>query len=170
MRTLLLIAHGSRREASNEELRELAKRLASLAAPEYSTVVPAFLELADPDIPTGVDRCVEAGATQVIAVPYFLAAGRHVVVDIPKQLAKAQQRHPGLDLRQSDYLGLHDSLPGLLLDLARGSAAKQAPEAPTDDPLGKVAGFSLPSGVAARADSSTTGAGFRGGGSSERGL
>ena len=125
MKALLLIAHGSRREASNQEVRDLAKRLAEIAGSHFTAVVPVFLELGEPDIPTGVDLCVEAGATQVIAVPYFLAAGRHVVTDIPEELAKAQRRHPSLDLRQSDYLGMHDSIPGILFALARERAAQE---------------------------------------------
>jgi hypothetical protein len=47
----------------------------------------------------------------------------------PKELSKAQKRHPDLDLRQSDYLGLHDSLAGTLLDLARSGSATQTPSA-----------------------------------------
>ena len=125
MKALLLIAHGSRREASNQEVRDLAQRLEQIAGERFDIVVPAFLELAKPDIPTGVDCCVEVGVTQVIAVPYFLAAGRHVVTDIPEELAKAQRRYPGLDLRQSDYLGQHDAIIGILLALAQESAAQE---------------------------------------------
>ena len=118
MKALLLIAHGSRRETSNQEVRELADRLAQLAGRHFDMVVPAFLELAEPDIPSGVDRCVLAGATYVNAVPYFLSAGRHVATDIPEQLDKARRQHPGLDLQQSDYLGKHATIPDVLLTLA----------------------------------------------------
>lgn len=129
MKALLLIAHGSRREGSNQEVRELAERLQQLAHGRFDFVVPAFLELAEPDIPTGVDCCVEAGATQVIAVPYFLAAGRHVVTDIPEELAQARRRHPGLDLRQCSYLGQHAAITDILLGLAEESSVLEAPTA-----------------------------------------
>lgn len=121
MKALLLIAHGSRREASNQEVRDLVQRLGEVAEKDFNIVLPAFLELAEPDIPTGVEQCVEAGATQVIAVPYFLAAGRHVVTDIPEELKIARQKHPGLELRQADYLGKHDAINSILLALARES-------------------------------------------------
>jgi len=123
VKALLLIAHGSRREASNQEVRGLAQRLAQAAGEHFDKVVPAFLEIAEPNITGGVDRCVEAGATQVVAVPYFLAAGRHVVTDIPEELEKASRQHPGLDLRQSDYLGRHDGITDILLALAQGGMA-----------------------------------------------
>jgi len=118
MHALLLIAHGSRREASNEEVRELAAEFERIVGDRFDRVVPAFLELAEPDIPTGVDLCVEAGATSITAVPYFLSAGRHVANDIPAELAKAARKQTAVTIHQSDYLGKHKLIPGLLLQLA----------------------------------------------------
>jgi len=118
MHALLLIAHGSRREASNTEIRELAARLERISGDRFDCVMPAFLELAEPDIPTGVDLCVKAGATTVTAVPYFLSAGRHVASDIPAELEKAHRLHESVTIYQSDYLGKHDSVIELLLTLA----------------------------------------------------
>jgi len=118
MHTLLLIAHGSRREASNQEVRELAARLEQIAGDHFDRVIPAFLELAEPDIPTGVDLCIESGATSVTAVPYFLSAGRHVASDIPTELEQARHKHPAVTVQLSDYLGKHALIPELLLALA----------------------------------------------------
>ena len=118
MHAMLLIAHGSRREASNQEVRELAARLEQIASDHFDRVIPAFLELAEPDIPGGVDLCAESGATTVTAVPYFLSAGRHVASDIPAELEKARHAHQAVTVHQSDYLGKHASIPGLLLALA----------------------------------------------------
>ena len=118
MKALLLIAHGSRRLASNDEVRQLAERMASLADGEYGGVFPAFLELAEPSIPGGVGDCVAAGASEIVVVPYFLAAGRHVAEDIPEELAKARAIHPEVKIHQVDYLGKHQSIPDILLGLA----------------------------------------------------
>jgi sirohydrochlorin ferrochelatase len=117
MHALLLIAHGSRREASNREVRELTAKLEQLARERFDRVVPAFLELAEPDIQTAVDICAEAGARTITVVPYFLAPGRHVASDIPAELGEAARRHPTLSLYQSDHLGKHASIPELLLAL-----------------------------------------------------
>ena len=130
MHALLLIAHGSRREASNQEVRELADRLEHIARDRFDRVIPAFLELAEPDIPTGVDRCVESGATTVTVVPYFLSAGRHVSSDIPAELEKARHKHQTVTVHQSDYLGKHAFVPDLLLALAL-----EKPETATKLPL-----------------------------------
>jgi len=118
MHALLLIAHGSRREASNEEVRELATRLERLAGKRFGCVIPAFLELAEPDITTGVGLCAKHGATKVTVVPYFLSAGRHVANDIPAELEKAARKHQAITIHQSDYLGKHETITELLLALA----------------------------------------------------
>jgi len=123
MHALLLIAHGSRREASNQEVRELATRLERIAGDHFDRVIPAFLELAEPDIPTGVELCIEAGATSVTVVPYFLSAGRHVASDIPAELEKAAHKHPAVTIHQSHYLGQHKAIPDLLLTLALDKSA-----------------------------------------------
>jgi len=119
MKSLLLVAHGSRRRESNEEIAQLAARLASKAAGEFDLIEHAFLELAEPSIPDGIERCLQAGATSVRVLPYFLARGTHVVEDIPAQVAIKQREHPDIDIRITDYLGTADELADLLLRLAQ---------------------------------------------------
>lgn len=116
-RSLLLIAHGSRREASNEEIRTLTRRLCARAGERFLSVRHAFLELAAPDILEGIEDCVADGAREVVVLPYFLAAGRHVVKDIPEAVAAKQAEHPGLRIVISPYLGSADSLAELLLEM-----------------------------------------------------
>lgn len=123
MKALLLIAHGSRREASNEEVRELARTLAAQSGDAFGAIVPAFLELAEPSIPGGVAECVRQGATEVHAVPYFLSAGRHVAEDIPGELEQAAKEHPGVQISVSPYLGQHPMIARLLLGLADQKAS-----------------------------------------------
>ncbi len=54
MQALIIIAHGSRRAASNAEVHALVERLRPLAASPFSMVAAAFLELAEPDIACAV--------------------------------------------------------------------------------------------------------------------
>ncbi len=121
MKALLLVAHGSRREASNEEVRRLAQRLAERAAGTYDRVEAAFLELAEPSIPESIRRCAEAGATEVVVLPYFLSAGRHVSRDIPDAVKMAEKALPDLAVRLTPYLGAADGVVELLLKLATAS-------------------------------------------------
>ena len=106
---VLLIAHGSRHAPANDDLHELAARLA--ARGEYAIVEPCFLELADPDIPTGGDRCVDRGASRVLMVPYFLSEGVHLLRDLAAARGELAQRHPGVEFRLAAPLG-----PDPLLD------------------------------------------------------
>jgi sirohydrochlorin ferrochelatase len=115
MKALLLVAHGSRRESSNQEVRDLAARLGERARDRFDRVDCAFLEIAEPLIPEGIQRCVDAGAHQVVVLPYFLSAGRHVVEDIPNDVAVKQVEHPGVDIRIAPYLGSADGVIDLLL-------------------------------------------------------
>lgn len=113
-RALVLVAHGSRRESSNDEVRRVA---AQLADERYEMVHAAFLELAEPLIPDGVQRCLDAGIEEVVVLPYFLSAGRHVVEDIPAEVAKVNN-NSGATVRIAPYLGSSQGLSSILLTLA----------------------------------------------------
>lgn len=115
MKSLLLVAHGSRRAASNDEVRALAESLAALAGNDWGRVDAAFLELAEPSIPDGIQRCIDAGADEVVVLPYFLSAGRHVAEDIPAEVAGKQAEHPQVTIRIAPYLGQADGLASMLL-------------------------------------------------------
>ena len=65
-KALVVVAHGSRREASNDEVRALASRLADMPDTGYDSVTAAFLELAEPLIPDGVVDAVDDGAGEVV--------------------------------------------------------------------------------------------------------
>lgn len=119
MKSLLLVAHGSRRSESNEEIRVLAGKLAIRAAADFLVVLPAYLELAEPSVPDGIEQCIAQGATSVSVVPYFLARGVHVANDIPKLVAIKQAQYPELDIHITDYLGTSDAIVDVLLELAR---------------------------------------------------
>ena len=110
MKALVLVAHGSRRAASNEEVGELACDLAGLVADEFPIVGVGFLELAVPLIPDALEKVIEQGATEIHVFPYFLSAGRHVVTDVPNEVKIVQEKYPDLQINILAYLG---ALPGL---------------------------------------------------------
>lgn len=120
-RGLVLVAHGSRRESSNDEVRRVAAQLAEQAGPngagQYEMIHAAFLELAEPLIPDGVQCCLDNGMEEVVVLPYFLSAGRHVVEDIPAEVAKVNNT-TGAEVRIAPYLGAAQGLSEILLQLA----------------------------------------------------
>ena len=108
---LLLIAHGSRRPEANADLEHLAAVMR--AGGEYGHVEPAYLELCEPGIVAGGERCVAAGASRVVLLPYFLSAGVHVRRDLTAARDRLAARFPGVEFRLAEPLGRHP----LLLDV-----------------------------------------------------
>jgi sirohydrochlorin ferrochelatase len=119
MKVLMLIAHGSRHQAANDEVSRLAARIQDLVQDDIDVVVPAFLELAKPDINQGVDRCVALGASEIVVVPYFLAAGKHVASDIPSELECARRRHPKINIETAQYLGENEAMARLVIECSK---------------------------------------------------
>ncbi len=119
MNALLLVAHGSRKPGSNDEIRTLAVRLAQTPGHSFDWVDCAFLEITEPSISEGVLGCVRKGAKHITVLPYFLAAGRHVSEDIPAELEKARQDHPQVRITATPYLGAAQEIPDLLVRLSR---------------------------------------------------
>lgn len=111
---ILLIAHGSRHEAANDELRDLAARIE--AQGKYPIVEASFLELAEPDITTGAIRCVNKGATRVLMVPYFLSAGVHLLRDLTAARDALAGLHPKVEFRLGPPLGPHPLLDALVAE------------------------------------------------------
>lgn len=114
---LLLIAHGSRQAAANDDLFALAARLAVRG--EYPIVEPSFLELAEPDIRAAGTRCVERGAGRVLMIPYFLSAGVHLARDLVDARDALRAEHPGVDFALGPPLGPHPLLDQLVLERVR---------------------------------------------------
>jgi len=115
MKSLLIIAHGSRRPASNDEVRQLAERISNQPSSGFDEVSAAFLEIAKPSIPEGLEQCIQRGATEVTVFPYFLAAGRHVVEDIPNEIAPVIEKYPEVNVQLAPHLGLASALPEIIL-------------------------------------------------------
>jgi len=114
MRALLLVDHGSRRAAANEMLAEVAALVRALAPTLHVEV--AHMELAEPTIANAFARCVAAGATEVVAFPYMLGAGRHATEDVPRLVAEAAAAHPGVAHRVTGPLGVHRKLAEVVLE------------------------------------------------------
>lgn len=114
---VLLVAHGSRVAESNAEIEAVAERLGGALAP-VRTVRHAYLELAEPSISEAIDALVGCGVEDIVVIPYFLAAGRHVREDIPDIVRAAQERHPGLCIEMTGHFGAQDQVLDVLSTMA----------------------------------------------------
>ena len=109
---ILLMGHGSRDPDGVREFLDLVAAVRDAATLER-TIEAGVLEFSRPGVPSiqaAIDRCVALGAHRVLAVPVLLFNAGHAKEDMPEQVTYARARHPGLDLRLAQPLGLHRSL------------------------------------------------------------
>nr|WP_305891017.1 CbiX/SirB N-terminal domain-containing protein [Methylomonas sp. WSC-7] len=114
---MLVVAHGSRREDSNLEIRELTKQL-RLMTNCFAAIDCAFLEIAEPSIAQALTQQITLGARQIVVMPYFLSAGRHVSIDIPEQVQRIRDTHPQIDIRIANHLGAAETIGEIAIELA----------------------------------------------------
>jgi sirohydrochlorin cobaltochelatase len=137
---LVLFGHGARDPRWADTLNAIAARLEALAP--GVPVRAAFLEFMSPDLAGAIDALVEEGVRSVVVAPVFLAAGGHVLRDLPERLASIAVRHPGLSVRVEPALG---SLPSVVEAMAlacvdaldRAGAPSAAGAAPRPEPVQK---------------------------------
>ncbi|NER80151.1 MAG: sirohydrochlorin chelatase [Leptolyngbya sp. SIO1D8] len=103
-RPLLLIGHGSRDAQGRQSLLDFAA--AYQALDESRPVIPCFLELTEPTIQDGVARCVDAGYTDISALPVLLFAARHNKFDVTNELDRARQRFPQVTFHYGRHFGI----------------------------------------------------------------
>lgn len=118
MKALLLVAHGSRRKQSNNEVVLLAERLKAACEDLFPIVHAGFLELDETLIPDGIKQCADEGATSITILPYFLNSGRHVVEDIPNIVNDTKPLYPTIDIKLASHLGASDLIIDLLVSCA----------------------------------------------------
>ena len=116
MKALLIVAHGSRRKESNDEVRRLATRIDENSGPAFDLVSSAFLEISSPQIDSAVADLVEAGAKEIKVFPYFLAAGTHVVNDIPRLIKEEEEHHPSVHFEMLPHLGALQGISTLIIN------------------------------------------------------
>jgi len=122
MKALLLVAHGSRRKQSNDEVVQLADRLKKTCSDQYGIIHAGFLELADTLIPDGIKKCADDGASSIIVLPYFLNSGRHVVEDIPEILEQTRPDYPDIDIKLAQHVGASEMMMNLLIESANSTS------------------------------------------------
>ncbi len=120
---LITLAHGSRDPRSAATIKALVARTRKMR-PDLR-IEPAFLELSRPGFAHVVDRLVKAGFEEIVVVPLLLSDAYHAKVDVPKAVALATGRHPGLQIRISKILGLEPSFLDVL-DRRLREALRQA--------------------------------------------
>ncbi|KAA9021805.1 sirohydrochlorin chelatase [Niallia endozanthoxylica] len=114
MNAVLFICHGSRvRQAADEAIAFIQKVMQKVNLPIQEI---GFLELAEPSLEQGFERCVEQGATTIFAVPILLLTAAHAKEDIPSELRSLQARFPEIDVRLGSPIGVHEKMIEILME------------------------------------------------------
>jgi sirohydrochlorin ferrochelatase len=116
MKTLIILAHGSRRDEYHLEIQNLTEKVATLARGEFDNIEFAYLELIPPSLAEVIDNSIESGASHISILPYFLNSGNHVKQDIPEIIKIAEKKYPDCVFRVSSCIGMMDKMPELILD------------------------------------------------------
>lgn len=111
---VLLLGHGSKAAAANETLKKIAATVEKEGG--YGLVLPAFLQLAEPNIADAVDSIVDKGYKDITVMPYFLYSGLHVTQDIPAEIDAARKKHTGVKMRITRNLGFHNKLIDITIE------------------------------------------------------
>lgn len=115
-RALIIVDHGSTREAANRLLEDLAQQVRGLTR---DAVYAAHMELAQPTLGQAFDQAVGGGAEFIYVFPYFLAPGRHSREDIPRMCAEAGTRHPRVRWHCGAPIGLDHLIAQLIVHRMR---------------------------------------------------
>ncbi|KUJ40844.1 sirohydrochlorin chelatase [Streptomyces sp. NPDC093228] len=111
--TVLLVGRGSTDPDANAEVHKAARLL--WEGRGYAGVETAFVSLAAPDVPSGLDRCAKLGARRIVVLPYFLFTG--VLPDRVRRQAEGwAEAHPETEVRTADVIGPEPELLDLVLE------------------------------------------------------
>ena len=113
---VLLVGRGSTDPDANAEIAKVARLL--WEGRGYAGVEPAFISLADPGVPAGLDRLRRLGAERIVVAPYFLFPGvlPDRIVSQSRQFAAA---HPGIEITVGALIGDCDELADLVVERYR---------------------------------------------------
>lgn len=117
MKGILLFGHGARNPEWAQPFRLI--RDAILAREPEALVEPGYLELMRPSFDEGIDCLVRQGATRIVVVPIFMAAGSHVKKDLPQMAGMAMDRHAGLVIELAAPVGEAEPVLAAMADYAR---------------------------------------------------
>ncbi|GIF74895.1 sirohydrochlorin chelatase [Asanoa siamensis] len=117
--TVLLVGRGSTDPDANAEVAKVARLLAETT--DVSGVEYAFVSLAQPSVPAGLDRCRALGAAKTVVLPYFLFTGV-----LPRRVATqaaewATEHHA--DVRTAEVIGDCAGLAEIVVERYREALA-----------------------------------------------
>ena len=107
---LIGLAHGSRHPKSGHGIERL---MAAVAEQARIPAVPAYLDLAQPDLSAAARQLADAGHATAVVVPLLFTEAYHATIDVPETVGDVAESLP-LRLVVADILGTGDDVAQLL--------------------------------------------------------
>lgn len=120
MNALIVVAHGSRNKKSAQQVAALCQKISEKARNlseqnKFDLVAHAFLQFSSPLLKEAIDDLVQRGARRVVVFPFFIAAGSHLLEDIPKAVETAGKTYPGVTFSITRHLGGIEAIEDIIL-------------------------------------------------------
>lgn len=86
----ILLAHGSRDPHWLAPFTQMLEKIREQSAD--NRVELAYLELAEPGLESKIEELADEGFVQMVIIPLFFAAGKHLRKDVPLQVEQVQHQ------------------------------------------------------------------------------
>ncbi|MFF9777008.1 sirohydrochlorin chelatase [Streptomyces sp. NPDC013978] len=114
--TVLLVGYGSTDPEANAEVHRAARLL--WEGRGYAGVETAFVSMAAPDVPSGLERCARLGARRIVVLPYFPLDGGPAD-RVRQQTEGWAAARPEIGVRSADVIGPEPELLDLIVERYR---------------------------------------------------
>lgn len=115
MKGIIFIAHGSKRQSSNDDFLSLIETVSS-EVDNFDFKAAAFLELAKPSIEEITKKFIQEGVKKIYFYPYFLNPGKHLLIDIPTIIQNLQDQHKHIVFKQLPHFGASNKIKQIFLE------------------------------------------------------
>lgn len=119
--TILLVGHGSREDAGNQEIRDFVDQWRA-RKPAWRIEV-CFIEFAAPSLHDGLLQAAHS-ARRVLVLPLILNAAGHAKMEIPEAIEHARAHAPDTEFLYGPHLGACDPILAILKRRLRQAMAE----------------------------------------------
>jgi len=112
---VLVIGHGSKDPNARLSIKYVADNL----SPDYRNVDYCFLEIEEPTIQQGIERCDKNKPELLVVVFYFLHEGAHVKRDIYGDLNPAVEKSSLKKIVITEHIGTDDKMINFIIERAK---------------------------------------------------
>ena len=115
MEALIIVAHGSKMESSNNEVLSVVEKVKEKLSNTNTMVSYCFLELVEPSLFLSISNAISHKCEKIKIFPYFLAAGKHVTKDLPCEIKKFKKQYPHIEFELLTHFGLCKGIEEIII-------------------------------------------------------